>query len=117
MCNICIDEEKTLFVFPQEDEEPREWLERLQNHDSLALAMMRHTDDGLIKIAESYRLQGFTHQEHQFYTPRPSDTEHQTHTHPESRPFFNVLYLRDLVFITYGDIFARAMGWENEPHV
>ena len=105
MCNICIEDEQTIFVFPQENEELKTWLERLEQHEHLALAMMRHSDDGLTTIAESYRLQGFTHQ------------EHRSHTHRDSRPFFNILYLRDLVFITYGELFARAMGWENEPHV
>jgi len=105
MCNICIEDEQTIFVFPQENEELKTWLERLEQHEHLALAMMRHSDDGLTTIAESYRLQGFTHQ------------EHRSHTHRDSRPFFNILYLRDLVFITYGELFARAMGWENELHV
>ena len=105
MCNICIDETATAFVFPQEDEDIQTWMDRLQSHDHLVMAMMRHTDEGLEQIAKSYRLQGFTHQ------------EHRSHTHRESRPFFNILYIRDLVFVTYGDIFARAMDWENEPHV
>ena len=100
MCNICHEETASQFVFPQENEDLQDWLDRLGEHDHLQLAMMFQPDDGLEEIARSYRLQGFTH------------LENRAHTHLDSRPFFNVLYLRDLVFITYGRLFATTMGWE-----
>ena len=39
MCNICIEDEQTIFVFPQENEELKTWMERLEQHEHLALAM------------------------------------------------------------------------------
>lgn len=105
MCNICIDDTKKLFVFPQDKEPIDEWLERLGEHDHLSLAMMYHTDDGLKEIAKSYSLQGFTHQENTILVDS------------QSEPFFNVLYIRDLVFITYGKRFQLKMGWSHESHV
>lgn len=113
MCNICIDDTRTIFVFPQDGEDLGDWLERLGEHDHLALAMMYHTDDGLEEIAKSYRLQGFTHQDHRAHVHRGS----RLRTILGNKPYFNVLYLRDLVFITYGEMFQQDMGWSHENHV
>jgi hypothetical protein len=106
MCAICNEETKTLFVFPQEDEGLKEWMSRLSGHPHIVLVSMFHNDDALEQIAKSYDLQGFTYQDHIIGNDKG-----------QMKPFFNVLFLRDLVFVTYGNEFAKSMGWEREAHV
>lgn len=105
MCAICKEETSTIFVFPQQEESLTEWVSRLRNHDYIQLGFMSHSDENLVKIADSYDLQGFTYQDHVIME------------NGQTKPFFNVLFLRDLVFVTYGKRFAKSMGWEHESHV
>jgi hypothetical protein len=104
MCTVCIDDGSSVFVFPQEPETIDKWLERIGAHEQLQLAYMFHSDHGLRTIAESYELQGFTYQ------------SHFALENNKKRPWFNVLYIRDLVFVTYGEIFSRLQGWQRHIH-
>jgi hypothetical protein len=104
MCTICIDDDVTTFVFPRDDETIDHWIERLVAHDGIAFAMMYHDDIGLEQIASSYQLQGFTH------------NAYKTIDDGKERPWFNVLLIRDLIFVTYGHVFAKMMGWETHRH-
>jgi arginine deiminase len=106
MCGICKETTSTIFVFPQEKEGLKEWFERMTNHNHIQLVCMFHNDDALEQIAKSYDLQGFTYQDHIIGNDKG-----------QMKPFFNVLFLRDLVFVTYGTEFAKSMGWEHEAHV
>lgn len=106
MCAICKQDTSTIFVFPQEDEGLKEWFDRMTSHDYIQLVTMFHNDDALEQIAKSYDLQGFTYQDHVMADESG-----------KNKPFFNVLFLRDLLFITYGSRFAKAMGWNHEAHV
>lgn len=90
------------FLFPQERESLPEWFERVRNHDGVELVTMFQGNDHLDIIAHSYDAQGFIHQAHRF-----------TDGHVE-RPFFNILLIRDLMFVTYGREFEKAMGWGHE---
>ena len=91
MCQMCDVGTVADFIFPREKEDLHDWFHRVEEIEHMNLVLMHHTPADLVKIAESYELQGFTY-------------------HYE-RNILNVLILRDLIFVTYTDQFKKIMRW------
>lgn len=92
MCGLCESDTVADFIFPRKDEELHDWFHRVEDIEHMNLVMMHQRPANLHKIAESYKLQGFT------YWNKPE--------------VLNVLILRDLIFITYSAKFKQIMAWK-----
>jgi len=101
MCFIC-STDKGKFVLKHDEETMQEWFDRLKHIDGIDLVMMNQTEANLALIRESYDVQGFVHKT--YWLPQDHDQK------PEII-LLNVLLIGKIVFITYGERFAKLMRW------